>query len=313
MLKRGHKVVFTVRSDEKGQKILSNHKDCSKEQLSYVIVKDIAQKCAFDEAVKSDPPFEAVVHTASPFHFNFEHAEELLDPAIEGTTGILKAIRAGAPTVKRVVITSSFASIINPTKHAEVYSEKVWNPVTRKEALEDKATAYRASKTLAERAAWEFVETERPNFEIATICPPVVLGPIVHYLQSLEAINTSNTRIRDMIQGKCKEKLPPTGTFIWIDVRDLAIAHVQAMELPEAAGKRFFTTAGYFSNADIANIIKKDFPKLAGSLPDEPEGDKPRDVFGYDNSRSVQELGLQYRSLESCVVDTVKSLQAVGA
>lgn len=71
--------------------------------------------------------------------------KDFLDPAIKGTTGILKAIKAYAPTVKRVVITSSFAAIINPKQNVKLYSEKVWNPVTWEEAM-DHSNVYRASK-----------------------------------------------------------------------------------------------------------------------------------------------------------------------
>jgi nucleoside-diphosphate-sugar epimerase len=91
----------------------------------------------------------------------------MLDPAIIGTTGVLKAIKTSAPTVKRVVITSSFASIINGNKDISwdhKYSEKDWNPVTLEEALQSPAYGYRASKTFAEKAAWDFVEKENPNF-----------------------------------------------------------------------------------------------------------------------------------------------------
>ncbi|OAP59771.1 hypothetical protein AYL99_04773 [Fonsecaea erecta] len=315
LLQHGHSVVFTVRSPEKGQKILRNHPGQPKDKLNYVIVGDIAQENAFDEAVKSDPPFEGVLHTASPFHFNVtDPKKDLLDPAIIGTTGILKAVKKYAPTVKRVVITSSFAAIINPKSHEKVYSEKNWNPVTEEEATQDPATTYRASKTFAERAAWEFVEKEKPNFDVATINPPLVLGPVVHYLNSLETINTSNERIRNMIQGRTKESgLPPTGAYLWVDVRDVALAHVKALEIPEAGGKRFFCTAGLYSNADIAQIIKHRFPELASKLPDKIESDMPQDIYQYDNSRSKEVLGLKYRSLEESVVDTVKSLLQLGA
>lgn len=101
--------------------------------------------------------------------------KELLDPAVIGTTGILRSIKKSAPTVKRVVITSSFASIVNPGKGTNPgyeYSEKDWNPITQEEALENPAAGYRASKTFAEKAAWDFVEKEKPNFTIATMCPP---------------------------------------------------------------------------------------------------------------------------------------------
>jgi nucleoside-diphosphate-sugar epimerase len=307
--------VATVRSDEKGQKILENHSGMSKSKLSYVIVKDIAEKGAFDGAVVSEPPFDAVVHTASPFHFNItDPKKDLLDPAIIGTTEILKAIKAKAPNVKRVAITSSFAAIINPKDHPKCYSEENWNPLTMEEALGDPATAYRASKTFAEKSAWDFMKNENPNFCLATLCPPLVFGPVVHYLNSLDAINTSNARMRDLMQGKMKEKLAPTGTFIWVDVRDLAMAHVKAIELPGAIGKRFFVTAGYMSNKEIAECMRKNFPELRSQLPPEDsQSDVPEDVYKYDNSRSIEVLGLKYRSLDECVKDTVESLQAVGA
>ena len=305
----------TVRTEEKGNKILEAHKDIPKSRLSYVIVKDIAQQDAFEEAVKSDPPFDAVLHTASPFHFNVtDPKKDLLDPAVIGTTGILRAIKKSAPSVKRVAVTSSFAAIVNAKAHPKIYDESAWNPVTWKEATDtDAATAYRGSKTFAEKAAWEFVEKEKPNFELSTLNPPLVLGPIVHYLNSLDALNTSNERIRNMIQGKMKEGLSATGIFIWTDVRDLALAHVRAIEVPEAAGKRFFITAGYMSNGEIAQIIKDNFPEYADKLPEDTESDMPKDVFGIDNGRATKVLGIKFRSLKDSVVDTVKSLQAVGA
>lgn len=103
------------------------------------------------QAVKSDPPFDYVLHTASPFHHNVvDPVKDFLDPAIKGTTGILKAIKAYAPSVKRVVITSSFAAIVNPKQHPKVYSEESWNPVTWEEAL-DSTQTYRASKVTYRR------------------------------------------------------------------------------------------------------------------------------------------------------------------
>lgn len=280
-----------------------------------MIVKDIAQEGAFDSAVVSNPPFEGVLHTASPFHFNVKDPKkDLIDPALIGTTGILKAIKAHAPTVKHVAITSSFAAIVNTKKHPKVYNESNWNGVTMEEALGDEpSTTYRASKTFAEKAAWEFVEKEKPNFAISTICPPLVYGPVVGYLNSLESINTSNARFVNMIQGKCKDGLPPTGICIWVDVRDVALAHVKAIETPAAANKRFFCTAGYATNADLANVIKEKFPEYRDNLPKEIKSDMPDDYFTPDNSRIKEVLGINFRPLDACVVDTVKSLQAVGA
>lgn len=97
-------MVITVRSTDKGQKILDNHPKVNKDRLDFVIVEDIAKTGAFDRAVQSNPPFEAIIHTASPFHFNVtDTKKDLLDPAIIGTTGILESTKRHALTVKRVV------------------------------------------------------------------------------------------------------------------------------------------------------------------------------------------------------------------
>ena len=111
-----------------------------------------------------------------------EWTQDLLDPAVIGTTGILESIKKSAPSVKSVVITSSFAAIVDQKKGSwpgHAYSEDDWNPITEKEALENAVSGYRASKTFAEKAAWEFLQKEKPKFTIATINPPMVFGPIV--------------------------------------------------------------------------------------------------------------------------------------
>ena len=310
----------SVRSQQKGKNILKNHPNVPKSKLDFVIVEDIAKENAFDEVIKSDPPFEAVIHTSSPFHFNVtDTKKDLLDPAIIGTTGILKAIKKSAPTVKRVAITSSFASIVNPSKGSwpsHTYSEEDWNPITEEEAVASPQAGYRASKTFAEKAAWDFVEKEKPGFTLTTLCPPLVLGPIVPYLQSdIENLNTSNQRIAAILTGKAKTDVPPTGTFIWTDVRDLALAHVDAVEREEAAGKRFFITAGHFSNNEIVEIIRDAYPDLADKLPakDAEGGRYPEGgVYNYNNSRSKEILGVKYRSLKESVLDTVRTLKQIG-
>ena len=322
LLEHGHSVVTTVRSQDKADKIKQAHPSAGKDKLDFSIVEDIAQEGAFDKAVVSDPPFDTVIHTASPFHFNITNSvqKDLLDPAIIGTTGILKSVKKSAPSVRRVVITSSFASIIDANKGTwpdHTYTEADWNPITKEEAPENAGNGYRASKTFAERAAWDFIEQESPNFTLSTMCPPLVLGPIVHYLNSLDALNTSNQRIRDIIQGKAQEKLAPGNPFIWVDVRDLALCHVLAMEKDAAANKRFFITAGHFSTKAIVDIIRKDFKEYKDVLPGDSaaeSGDYPKDgVYKIDNSRVEKALGIKWTSLEKSVVDTVKSLQAVGA
>jgi len=323
LLNHGHSVVTTVRTQEKADKIKESYKSyADKGQLGFAIVPDIAKEDAFDQAVISDPPFEAVLHTASPFHFNVTDVQkDLIDPAVIGTTGILRSIKKSAPSVKHVVITSSFAAIVNGSKGfwpGHTYSEEDWNAITSEEAQENPMMGYRASKTFAEKAAWDFLEKEKPNFSIATINPPMVFGPIVHALDSLENMNTSNQRILSAAQGKFKDEIPPSGVHLWVDVRDVAEAHVAAFEKPEAANKRFFTTAGYFSNKEICQIIKKNFPEFkdlpSDSTPggDYPEGTPDKGLYSYNNKRSIDVLGLKYKTLEQSIVDSVKSFQKKG-
>ena len=216
------------------------------------------------------------------------------------------------------MITSSFASILNGAlgnRPGYTYSEKDWNPITLEEAIQNPSNGYRASKTFAERSAWEFLEKEKPNFTISTMCPPLVIGPVIHYLQSLTNLNTSNQRTAAIISGDAKNEIPSTGVFVWTDVRDLALAHVKAAELPEAANKRFFVTAGYFSNEEIADIARENFPELKDKVP--PKGTKggeypPEGLFRYDNSQTKEVLGIEFRSLKESIIDTIKSLQAIG-
>ena len=285
--------------------------------MQFSIVEDIAKLDAFDKAVISDPPFDAVIHTASPFHFNVTDTQkDLLDPAINGTTGVLRAIKKSAPSVKRVVITSSFAAIVDtgrkPANHT--YSESDWNGVTADEATKDPSTGYRASKTFAERAAWEFVEKEKPNFDVATINPPLVFGPIHQNLQSLDSLNTSNANIYKFVAGTHKE-IPPAHVVLYVDVRDVALAHVRAAELKEAGGQRFFVTGGYWSTKQLAESVDKNFPEFQSKLPPKPwdAGELPAKdkLMGFDNSRSKNVLGIQYLSFEQSTVDTVKSLKTL--
>ncbi|KAI0469622.1 3-beta hydroxysteroid dehydrogenase/isomerase family protein [Xylaria cf. heliscus] len=319
LLAHGHSVVTTVRSKQKGQKILDAHKQYGKDKLDFVIVEDIVRPGAFDSAVVSDPPFEAAIHCASPYHFNaktHEEIDKLITTAVEGTTGILKAIKAHAPTVTRVVLTSSYAAMVDygkPLTH--VYSEADWNPITREQAFSSAPFAYLGSKTFAEKAAWAFVETEQPDFALTTINPPMVYGPVIHSLASLDAINTSNARFVSLLRGGPSTPCPPTVNYLFVDVRDLALAHVLALEKPEAAGQRFLVTAGNYSNAEIAQVIGEEYPEYRDRMPIGEAlkpGERPATgVNGYDNRKSIEVLGLEYRALREAVIGVVESIKGM--
>jgi nucleoside-diphosphate-sugar epimerase len=346
--------VVTVRSEEKGQRIVKSTYDALGKQISFVVVEDVAAEGAFDEArppspvraissdtnqaIDSEPPFDYVIHTASPYQLHFDDpVKDCLGPALKGTTSILEAAHVFAPAIKRVVITSSSAAMLSPPNHPKVYDEGSWSDVTWEQGIDPKHT-YRASKVLptnfhspdkqpgtrsrhgvtdnppqkfAERKAWIFHASWRPAFSLATINNTYTFGPVSRSLASLDALNTSNHRIRDLVQGRMREGIHPTApVFTFVDVRDVALAHVRALTVPEAAGKRFYVVGGYFSNPRLAGIIRRRFPQLEaeGRLPPEGEDDFPEDHWGFDNSRSREVLGLEYRGLEESVVDTVESI-----
>ncbi|KAI0376941.1 ketoreductase [Hypomontagnella monticulosa] len=308
LLEDGFHVVATARSDEKGRRMVEAARPAQQDRLSYVIVDDVAKDGAFDSALKGGS-FDYVIHTASPYHLNFQDpVRDFLDPAIKGTTGILKSAKAHAPALKRVVITSSSAAIINPLNHAKVYDETYWAPWTVKDAQNPKST-YETSKVLSEKAAWEFMETEKPSFSLAVINGTFTYGPVQRNLPSLDAMNTSNVRVRDMIQGNMKNGLSPTApVFTFVDVRDVALAHVRAMTIPEAGGNRFYVVGGNFSNKRIADVIRRTYPGLAARLPEHAQDDMPDDVYGFDNTKSKKVLGLEYTSLDKSIKDTVQSI-----
>lgn len=155
----------------------------------------------------------------------------------------------------------------------------------------------------------------------------MVFGPIHPKLQTLDTLNTSNTRIRDMMLGKMKDEVPASPILIWADVRDVALAHVRAAERPEAAGKRFFVTAGYFSNRELADEVQKLLPdvKIAPTGGEFPEGTSVHELakseltlaaggtFKYDNSRTREILGIEFRSLKDMLKDTIPTMKAIGA
>ncbi|CAF3563258.1 unnamed protein product [Fusarium graminearum] len=321
LLEKDYSIVTTVRSEDKAQKIRNAFPDKVKDgKLEIVIVTDIAKPDAFDQVAKT-PGLDAVIHVASPFHFNItDPKKDLIDPAVIGTTGILKALHASAPNVKRVVITSSFAAIIDEAKFTDgshVFSEKTWNPVTIDDITRSDTTAYRASKTLAERAAWDFVAEKKPSFDLVTVCPPLVLGPVSKHLATLESINTSNARIVNLLRGEWKDEIPPcTPVPLWIDVRDAARAHVRGLEEPSAGGKRLFTTAGLFSHREIVDIIAEKFPEFKDRLPGpEVKGGElpPKDqIFGIDNKETNELLKIDWLTVEKSMTDLVESLKEIG-
>ncbi len=253
-----------------------------------------------------------VIHTASPFQTSVDDNErDLLNPAINGTTSILHAISAYNPSARRVVITSSFASIINMEKGAwpeHTYTEADWNPVKYETAKSaDGSTAYCASKTFAEKAAFDFVEKHHPTFSISTICPPMVYGPNAHSVSNLDHLNTSSADMYRLVNGS-EKTVPDTAFFAFVDVRDVAEAHRLAYEAPKANGQRYFVTGGNYTYQQIVDIIRREFPEVRDRTPEGQTGAPMPDVYKVSNEKAKKELGMAFRSLEETVKDTIQSL-----
>lgn len=309
-----HTVVTTVRNQDKANRIRALHPTLPKHQLDFAIVPDIAQHGAFDSAVQGNHPFDAVIHTASPNVRSCNDVQkELLDPSIIGTTGILSSIAQLAPSVKRVVYVSSIAALIDASKGnwpEHTYTASDWNPITLEEALDNSSwiPGYRGSKTFAERAAWEFMEREKPGFTLTTLTPPGIFGPMVKYPgYPMEAPNASNGVFGGLIEGKAL----PTALYTWIDVKDAARAHVMAIENEAFGGERIFLTSSeQLCNRDILEIIYENFPELRERLPARCTwhiAGYPRDgVYKVDAARARVLIGRDFTPLKSTVVGTVK-------
>lgn len=319
LLRRGHNVVAVARSTEKAHQIETAFPGFDKGRLRFVVVPDISAPGAFDQAIVADPPFEAVIHTASPVHVSSRDIKrDVLDPAINGTIAILHSVKKLAPSVRQVVLTSSFASILDPSlghRPGYIYSERDWNPVTAEEAVLNPVTGYEASKTFAEKAAWDFVCKECPTFTLSTMCPPMVIGPILPNMSSLASLGIGNQVIYKIASGQTQQHVPPNFIFCWVDVRDLALCHVLAIEKNETGNKRFFVAEGLYSNREIVDIVEARLNhgsevsgrgKLLGG--DYPEGG----VYGIDPSKTKEVFDVEWRSLTESVLDTIDSFGELG-
>lgn len=168
-------------------------------------------------------------------------------PAIQGVRSLLDA--AEKSKVKRIVLTSSFGAVLDmgrPESTPWTYSGNEWNPITYDEAVAPQATpqdAYRGSKAFAEQEAWKFVDQRSPEFDLVTLCPSMVFGPLATPPTSQDDLNESNKMLWKLATRGPSEPLPPCRFNFWIDVRDLAELHVLALTTEKAGGKRYVPVA----------------------------------------------------------------------
>lgn len=183
--------------------------------------------------------------------------------------------------------------------------------MTYDESIDPNASAvvaYRGSKKFAELAAWEFIEKEKPKFDIVTLCPPMTFGPVVHPVPDDSQLNESNAVLWSIAKGV--DPLPVARVSAWIDVRDLAEAHAQALLTPSAGGKRYVTASSEkFSYQLAADIMKTEFDWAKQVVAKGDEGAKPPPSYSLDGAAVTRDLGVQFRSFHDTVVDFVKHVK----
>jgi nucleoside-diphosphate-sugar epimerase len=214
---------------------------------------DLTGDAGWADAVKG---CEYVLHVASPFPARVpKNDDELIVPAREGALRVLRAARAAG--VRRVVLTSSFAAIGygHPPGRTQ-FDENDW---TIPDAPD--VPAYPKSKTLAERAAWDFIDGEGDGLELSVVNPTAVFGPILG-----PDLSTSIVLIQRLMKGAVPGL--PKLRFGIVDVRDVADLHLRAMTSPAAKGERFIAVGGDFKSIlDIALILKERMGSAARRVP----------------------------------------------
>jgi len=318
-LEHGYSVRGTVRSQVKGvhlHKLFSSYGN----KFETVVVKDITQEGAFDEAVNG---IDTVAHTASPFTFEADDPNELIIPATNGTKGILQSAHKST-TISRIVILSSTTAISNAPNPGKAYTEMDWNDSAIREVEKhgkgaSGAAKYSASKTLAEKAAWDWYDANKASvkWDLTTINPLYIFGPTIHEIGKLEDLNTSSelwfTRVIKNI-GSGPKLGESVGSYV--DVRDVALANVLAVEKGAAGGKRILVSTAPFTWQDMINAAGKVGPSIG--LNDLPKGytdyDASKVTYGttFSNEKLKNVLGLRPIPLEDTVRDTLLDLKNRG-
>ncbi|TVY78155.1 putative uncharacterized oxidoreductase [Lachnellula suecica] len=323
LIEKGYQTVASVRSPSKAETLLALHPTW-KGKLEFVYIPDVAAPGAFDEVFKAEKNgFDYIIHTASPVTFDVSDVKkDLIEPAVHGTTELIKAAHElGGPKIKRFVLLGSAVAIVDSYQDMSVagkdYTEKDWNPVTEEEAVKTQSAllGYNASKKLGEQAAWDFIATKKPVFDLTVINPDIIIGPMIQPVDGPKHVNESNLfAVYDFFNGKYTDFEQVRFPFYhFVDVRDVALAHILSLETPKAANQRIILVGGLITPQLVVNIIREHFPQLKDrTTKGTPSQILPKDVqpTGWDTSKSFEVFGegWGYRGLEESLVDTVASI-----
>jgi nucleoside-diphosphate-sugar epimerase len=271
---------------------------------------DLTLDKSFEEALKG---CDYVHHCASPFTTQSVSDPEktFVRPAVDGTLNIMRAAER-AKTVKRVILTSSCAAVTwgHASKHPDGGHSHVWSEDDWQTDNSLTFGPYRHSKSLAERAAWDFVRASGA-FELVVICPSFVLGPVLNSRADASSIQY----MISLLNGKSKTTNPITyGT---IDVRDVAKAHVAAMYVDlrthgvlNRFGQARFIVSSEVGPLDVAKYLRKQFSSHF-SIPSTKISPKTHGIR-YNNQRARRFLNIQFRDIEEQICDGARSLISFG-
>ncbi len=255
LLQAGHEVRASLRNLSRGDEVKANVRAGGADPehgLSFVVA-DLNHDAGWAEAVQG---CDYVQHVASPLPFEGSEKEnELIRPARDGTLRVLRAARDAG--VKRVVLTSSFAAVgYGYGNRAKPFTEADWTNLESPEV-----GAYPKSKTIAERAAWDFIQNEGGALELSVVNPVAVFGPVLG-----PGAESSVRIIRMMLDGHMR--LAPHMGFGLVDVRDVADLHLRAMTDPKAKGERFLAVAGEpMWMIEVARVLYEKFGLAAAAAP----------------------------------------------
>ncbi|KAJ4972050.1 hypothetical protein NE237_005149 [Protea cynaroides] len=282
LLAKGYTVKASVRDPndrKKTEHLLAL--DGAKERL-HLFKANLLEEGSFDSLVDG---CEGVFHTASPVTYTvIDPQAELIDPALKGTLNVLGSC-AKATSVKRVVVTSSVAAVAynGKPRTPDVVVDETW--FSDPEFCKDIKKWYALSKTLAEDAAWKFAKEK--GMDMITINPSVVIGPLLQ-----TTLNLSAEIILNLTNGA---QTFPNATYGWVNVNDVANAHIQAFEIPSANG-RYVLVSRVAHYSQIVKTLHELYPTL--NLPEKCSDDKPYVPTYQVSQEKARALGINFIPLE---------------
>lgn len=298
LLLRGYTVKATVR-DPKDQK-KTDHLlalDGARERLQ-LFKASLLEEGSFEHAIDG---CDAVFHTASPVKIIATDPQaELIEPAVKGTINVL-ATCTKVSSVKRVILTSSMATLHSPNFPLGPNVLLDETTFSDPSVCEEEKQWYILSKTLAKNAAWTFAKDN--NLDLVVMNPGLVIGPVLQ-----PTINFSVDVVIDFIRPHF---IKGKNTFNrkhhrLVDVRDVARAHIKALETPSAKG-RYIIDAPIVTTEEIEKILREFFPDLC--IAHENEEIDLNSMTYKVNVEKVKSLGIEFTPTETSLRDTVLSLK----